>query len=78
VNSVPVLLVSGGVHKHVEAVLHPVEGVQKVVDRALVDAKCSTHNRKDVAEKVAEADDADSGGHALVAGRQLGCSNSPN
>jgi hypothetical protein len=68
VNAVPILLVPCGVHKHVEAVLHPVEGVQKVEERAIIDAKHFANHRGNIAEKVAEADDADGGGHALVAG----------
>lgn len=67
----PVLFVPGGVYKHVEAVLHPVEGVQKVIEPANVDAERDADDRRHVAEKVAQADDADGGGHAVLTGRQL-------
>jgi hypothetical protein len=68
-----VLLVSGCIHNKVEAELHPVDALEKVANvNAGVNVECHEENVGYVAEEVAEADDADGGGHALVAGRQLG------
>jgi hypothetical protein len=63
-----ILLVAGGINKHVETVLHPVEGTENVAKPAGINGKHSDADHGHVAEEEAQADDTDGGAHTLVAG----------